>query len=414
MINKILNINGREILDSRGNPTIEVTCSLLGGVEGIFSVPSGASTGIHEAIELRDGDINRYNGLGVLKAVKNINEVIKNIIKDKEFDQESLDKTLIKLDATENKSKLGANAILGVSLSFAKASAITKKQELYKYIGEMFGNNNYHLPIPSFNLINGGKHSDSGLDIQEFMILPTQIDTIKEKIRVGAEVFHTLKKILQEKNYSTGVGDEGGFAPKLSSNEEAFKLLMEAINKSGYEGKIKLGVDIASSSFYKNGKYNFKINGKEKNTDSKELISWYEELAKDYPIILIEDGLSEDDWDGFKNMNNAMGKDIKIVGDDLTVTNKKRIEKAINEKAINSVIIKPNQIGTLTETLEAVKIAQKAGFSIMVSHRSGDTPDSFIADLAVGIGAEFIKSGSLSRGERISKYNRLLEIEEKI
>ena len=411
-MSKIKLVKACEIIDSRGNPTVEVTIELENGVIAKAGVPSGASTGIHGALELRDHDLKRYNGLGVLEAVKNVNGEINQSIKDKHFDQKSLDHALINLDGTENKSRLGANAILGVSLAFAKASALEGKKEIYKYLGEIVGNKDFKLPQPMFNIINGGKHADSGLDIQEFMIGPIVFSTIREKIQAASEVITALRKILKNKGYAISVGDEGGFAPKLSSNEEAFELLIQAIKDAGYTtDEVKIGIDAAASSFFENNSYNLKIGGEEKNLNSAEMVDWYEKLIDTYPIISIEDGLAEDDWQGFSLMNQRLGSRIKIVGDDLLVTNVKKIQKAIDDKAVSSVLIKPNQIGTLTETIEAIELSKKAGLAPFVSHRSGETTDTFIADLAVGLSCDFIKSGSLVRGERVCKYNRLMEIE---
>jgi len=419
-MSKITSIIAREILDSRGNPTIEADCTLEGGATGRAAVPSGASTGVHEALELRDGDKTRYNGLGVLKAVGNVNEEINNFVQSKDFDQRTLDEALIQLDGTENKSRLGANAILSASLSFAKACAAEKKVELYEHLKELAGNdsNAFNLPQPYFNVVNGGKHADSGLDIQEFLIVPVGFDTFKRKVEAADEVIASLKKILVSKNYTIGVGDEGGFAPKLGSNEEAFELLEQAIKDAGYDSnKVKLAIDAAASSFFKDGEYRLKTFGEEKALNSAQLLEWYKELVNRYPIISIEDGFAEDDWQGFTDMNDALGvkiPKIQNVGDDLTVTNIKRIQTAIEKQAINSVLIKLNQIGTLTETIQAIQLTKKQGWKAFVSHRSGETNDTFIADLAVGLSCECIKSGSLAREERVCKYNRLMEIEERL
>ena len=408
----ISKLEAMEGLDSRGNPTVSVSCTLIDGVRGIASVPSGASTGIHEAIELRDKDQNRFNGLGVLRAVENVNIEINRNIKDKEFDQKTLDETLIKLDGTENKSRIGANAILGVSLAFARASALEQKVELYEYLGSLVGNKIFKIPQPMLNVINGGKHADSGLDIQEFMLVPTGFDSFTRKIQAAAEVISFLKKALQAKGYAVSVGDEGGFAPKLGSNEEALELLEQAVLDAGYSfEQIKIAIDAAASSFYKDGVYRLKINGKLADMTSRELVAWYRNLVENHHVISIEDGFSEDDWQGFAEMVDVLREKIKIVGDDLTVTNIKRIQTAIDKKAVNSVIIKLNQIGTLTETIEAIQLTKKQGWIPVVSHRSGETNDTFIADLAVGLACDFIKSGSLSRGERVCKYDRLIEIE---
>lgn len=410
-MSKIISVQAREIIDSRGNPTIEVACELESGAKAHASVPSGGSKGVHEALELRDRDRGRYNGLGVLTAVVNVNEEISRHIRGKEFSQGALDRALIEFDGTANKSRLGANAILGVSLSFARAKSKEEGKELYEYLGSLADNRDFKLPEPMFNIINGGKHADSGLDIQEFMIGPIGLGAFPEKIRAAAEVFISLKNILQKKGYSISVGDEGGFAPKLSSNEEALELIEQAIKKSGYSfDEIKIGIDAAASSFYQRGAYQLKINGEKISADSRTLVGWYEKLVNMYPIIFIEDGLAEDDWEGFGEMMERLGAKIKIVGDDLTVTNIKRIRTAIEKKAVNSVLIKPNQIGTLTETIEAILMVRKQGWTPFVSHRSGDTDDSFIADLAVGLSCDFIKAGSLVRSEHASKYNRLMEI----
>jgi enolase len=414
-MSKIKSLKAREIIDSRGNPTVEVFCELESGAKDVAGVPSGASTGIHEALELRDGDKKRYNGLGVLNAVKNVNEEIFNLVKSRELDQKSLDEAMMRQDGTPNKSKFGANAILGVSLAFARACAKEQGIELYEYLGNIAGNKNFTLPQPAFNIINGGKHADSGLDIQEFMLIPRDFSSFKEKVRAGAEVIDSLRKILKGKGDVVSVGDEGGFAPQLGSNEEALDVIVEAIRAAGYStGEVKIGIDAAGSSFYENGKYNLRIAGKKKKMTSDKMIGWYEELVKRYPIISIEDGLAEDDWDGFAKLTAELGGNAVIVGDDLTVTNVKRIQIAIDKKAINSVLIKVNQIGTLTETIEAIQLTKKQGWIPFISHRSGETADTFIADLSVGLSCPFIKSGSLVRGERVCKYNRLMEIEDNL
>ncbi len=403
---KIKDIKGREILDSRGNPTVEVDVILENGVKGSAIVASGASTGSREALELRDGE-QRYNGLGVLKAVANINGIIKEKIIGMEVEeQQAIDKVLIKLDNTENKSKLGANAILGVSMACLKASAINSGQDLYAYVGEK-----RQLPYPMMNIINGGRHADNNLDFQEFMIIPQQ-QTIHERIRCGSEIFHALKNLLKEKGYSTGVGDEGGFAPNLKSNEEAVQLILEAISRTTYiSGKdVLLGIDAAASEFFKNGKYIIE----NEELSLKELINFYEQLINKYPIVSIEDPVDENDWKGFQEITDRLGQRIQIVGDDLFVTNKKFLQKGIDLEAGNAILIKVNQIGTITETLETIKLARKAGYKIIISHRSGESEDTTIADLAVGLGIEQIKTGSLSRTDRVCKYNQLLRIEEKI
>lgn len=407
---KIISIRAREILDSRGNPTVEVELKVEGGV-GVASVPSGASTGIYEALELRDGNKKRYGGKGVLKAVRNVNETIASAVVGKNFNQRQLDEFLIELDGTKNKTRLGANAILGVSLAFARAAAATRGAELYEYLGGLVGNKNFSLPVPMMNIINGGKHADSGLDPQEFMIVPMKFPNFHERLRAGSEIFHTLKDLLKKKGYETGVGDEGGFAPRLGANEKALDLIVEAIKKSGYTGKVKIAMDVAASSFFAKGIYKLKINGREKKLKSGQLMAWYKKLLTKYPIISIEDPFAEDDWNGFMEMTKVFGKKIKIVGDDLLVTNIERIKMAINSDAVNSVLIKLNQIGSLSETIDAIQMTQKQGWSAVVSHRSGETEDSFIADLVVGLGCPYIKTGSLSRSERICKYNRLMWIE---
>ena len=411
---KIKSVSARQILDSRGKPTIEVSLSSSNFKE-VASVPSGASTGIHEALELRDGDPKYYAGLSVNQAISNVQKEIAEKIIDKEFDQKTLDQFLIDLDGTPNKSKLGANAILGVSMAFAKVEAKEEGLELYEYLAKLAENKNYKFPVPMLNIINGGQHADSGLDIQEFMLGPVGFDSFKEKIRVGAEVIYALRKILKDKGYTVSVGDEGGFAPKLETNEEALELMVMAIEKAGYtRDQVKIGMDAAASSFYENGKYNLKINGELKSLSSEEMVAWYKDLTEKYPIISIEDGLAEDDWDGFNLLTKTLGSKITIVGDDLLVTNIKRIKTAIEKEAVNSVLIKLNQIGTVTETIEAITLAQKQGWSPFVSHRSGETTDTFIADLSVGLACPFIKSGSLVRGERVCKYNRIMEIEDNL
>ena len=414
---KVTTIFAREILDSRGNPTVAVELTLDNQFIATAAVPSGASTGKYEAVEIRDGDDKRYLGLGVLKAVGNVNNEIKNAILDKEFDQQSLDKLLIELDGTENKAKLGANAILGVSMAFARATANSQNIELYQYLNLLIGNTVIELPQPMFNIINGGKHADSGMDIQEFMLAPVNFPNFHEKLRVASEVFHTLAKILKSKGYKISVGDEGGFAPELKSNEEALELIVEAIEKAGYStGDVKIGLDCAASSFYntETKRYDLKISGEAKSINNDELVVWYQELVEKFPIMLIEDGLDEDDWEGFQKFNQTLGDKITNTGDDLLVTNIKRIKQAIELKAVNSVLIKLNQIGTVTETIEAVKLNKEQGWKPFVSHRSGETEDTFIADLSAGLACPLIKSGSLSRTERICKYNRLMLIEDKI
>jgi len=406
----IFDVHAREILDSRGNPTVEAEVTLASGAFGRAAVPSGASTGTFEAVELRDGDKNRYLGKGVTKAVENVNEIIApEIIGLDALDQAKIDKVLIDLDGTHNKGKLGANAILGVSLAIAKAAAEYAGLPLYRYIG---GANACELPVPLMNILNGGKHADSGVDIQEFMIAPCGLKAFKDALRAGTEVFHHLAKVLKRRGYSVGVGDEGGFAPNLHSSDEALEVIIEAIQLAGYEpGKdVFLALDSAASELYKDGIYVFEREGARRNID--EMIEFYQELVEKYPIISIEDGLAEDDWEGWKKMTFAMGDKIQLVGDDLFVTNKERLIKGIKEKCCNSILIKLNQIGTLSETLETIEVAKKAGYTAVVSHRSGETEDTTISDLVVACNTGQIKTGSLCRSERIAKYNQLLRIEE--
>jgi enolase len=409
----IRRLHAMEILDSRDNPTIEVSCELESGALGKASVPSGASKGTHEALELRDGDMARYGGLGVLQAIDNVCIEINNCVADKSWDQRTLDKALRNLDGTENKSRLGANAILGVSLAFARACAEDSGIELYRYIGTLVDNTDFTLPQPMFNIINGGKHADSGLDIQECMVVPIAFDSVHKKIEVASEIIHALKEILEEAGYTTTIGDEGGFAPKLTSNEEAFGYIEKAINKAGYSvDQVRIAIDAAASTFYDHNMYTLKVAGSNTEKTSTQMIEWYQELRAKHPIISIEDGLAEDDWEGWKEMNEALGGEIMIVGDDLTVTNVARIQDAIGRNAINSVLIKPNQIGTLSETIDAIALTKAQGWKPFISHRSGETLDTFIADLAVGLACPYIKAGSLMRGERVAKYNRLMEIED--
>lgn len=409
----ITTITAHEIIDSRGNPTIQTTITLASGAHATASVPSGASTGIHEALELRDHDMHRYNGLGVLRAVEQSEGIIRDHIVGIEHDQRSLDQALIELDNTPNKSQLGANAILGVSLAFARAVAQERAIPLYTYLGSLSSPAlPAQIPQPMFNIINGGKHADSGLDIQEYMIGPVGFPSIHEKIRVASEIITALKKILVSKGYSIGVGDEGGFAPQLSKNEEALDLIVSAITAAGYTtDQVRIGIDAAASSFYTDGAYNLRIDGVARSLTSTELIDWYESLVLQYPIISIEDGLAEEDWQGFTTLTERLGNQITIIGDDLLVTNVLRIQQAIDTHAVNAVLIKPNQIGTLSETLDAIMLSKHHGWIPFISHRSGETTDTFIADLAVGLACPFIKAGSLARGERVCKYNRLMEIE---
>jgi len=411
MYMEIIDVRAREVLDSRGNPTIEAEVYLEDGSLGSAIVPSGASTGKHEALELRDGD-KRYMGKGVLNAVKNVNEVIApKIIGMNAYDQRAIDKAMIELDGTENKSKLGANAILAVSMAVARAAANSLGLELYKYLG---GPNARILPVPFMNIVNGGKHADNSLDIQEFMIVPAGAPNFSEALRYGAEVFHTLKKLLKSQGHVTAVGDEGGFAPNLSSNEEAVKTIIEAIEQAGYEpGKdIFVALDSAADSFYNEEKGVYMVDGTEKTTD--EMIEYYANLVEKYPIISLEDPLAEDDWEGFKKITEKLGSKVQIVGDDLYVTNIKRLKKGVEMKASNSILIKLNQIGSVTETLDTIEYAKIHGMTCVISHRSGETEDTFIADLAVAANTGMIKTGSLSRSERIAKYNRLLRIEEEL
>jgi enolase len=415
MSRRIAEVKGREILDSRGFPTVEVDLHLEDGTMGRAAIPSGASTGEYEAVELRDGDKKRFGGKGVLKAVANINSKIAPKIKGMDsMDQRALDYFLIELDGTPNKAKLGANAILGVSLANAKAAAKAAQTPLYKYIG---GTNANLLPVPMMNIINGGMHADNNVDIQEFMIMPIGGKTFRHSLQIGAEVFHNLKKVLHDKKLNTSVGDEGGFAPNLKSNEEALQVIMEAINQAGYTaGKdVVIALDPASSSFFDkpSGKYILEAESqKEKN--SQQMVEFYANLVGKYPIVSIEDGLDENDWDGFKLMTEKLGKKIQIVGDDLFVTNTKKLKLGIEKGIANSILIKVNQIGTLTETLETIEMAKQAGYTAIVSHRSGETEDTTIADIAVGTNAGQIKTGSASRTDRIAKYNQLLRIEEEL
>ena len=416
---KISEIKAREILDSRGNPTIEVDMEIEDAEgypsSGRAAVPSGASTGAYEAVELRDEDKNRYLGKGVLKAVQNVNETIAESLEGEEIqDQKDLDDRLLKLDGTENKAKLGANAILGVSMAFAKAMAQQNNQKLYEYFASVSNNKEYILPVPMMNILNGGKHADSTVDIQEFMIVPVFASSFREALRMGAEVFHNLKKILKEKNLSTAVGDEGGFAPNLKKNEDALKLILEAIEKAGYKGgeDIYLALDVAATELYKDGKYILK--GEGKKFSSEEMIEYYKDLVKKYPIISIEDGLSENDFEGWEKLTSELGKKIQLVGDDLFVTNTKRLQMGIEKKSANSILIKLNQIGTVTETIEAIQLAKENNMTTVISHRSGETEDTTIADFAVGLAAKQIKTGSLCRTDRICKYNQLLRIEENL
>jgi phosphopyruvate hydratase len=405
-------IKAREVLDSRGNPTVEVDVCLINGILGRAIVPSGASTGQFEAVELRDGDKKRYLGKGVTKAVNHVNTIIAPQLVGKDVRmQVEIDQFLIHLDGTENKANLGANAILGVSLACAKAAAKASNMSLYRYIG---GTNAKVLPAPMMNILNGGKHADNTVDIQEFMIMPLGAPTFKEALKVGTEVFHALKAVLKDKGYSTAVGDEGGFAPNLKSNEEAFLVIVEAIEKAGYTAgeDVYIAIDVASSELYKDGKYHLTGEGVEKTAE--EMIDFYEAMIKKYPIISIEDGLDEEDWAGWKSMTERIGEKVQLVGDDLFVTNTKRLGRGIDNHIANSILIKVNQIGTLTETLEAIELAKEAGYTAVISHRSGETEDVTIADIAVAVNAGQIKTGAPSRTDRVAKYNQLLRIEEEL
>lgn len=408
----IQDVWAREVLDSRGNPTVEVEIILEDGSEGRAIVPSGASTGVHEAVELRDGDKSRYMGKGTLKAVENVNEIIaEEIIGYDVFDQVGLDQLLIELDGTPNKGKLGANAILAVSMAAANAAANCLGLPLFQYLG---GVNGKLLPTPMMNILNGGSHADNTVDIQEFMIMPVGADSFREALRMGAEVFHNLKSVLKAKGMNTAVGDEGGFAPNLSTNEEAIQAIIEAVEKAGYEpGKdIKIALDVAASEFYDEAEKVYKLTGEGVTRTAEEMIAYYEMLVGKYPIISIEDGLAEDDWDGWKKLTDRLGSKVQLVGDDLFVTNTERLAQGIEKGIGNSILIKVNQIGTITETFDAIEMAKKAGYTAVVSHRSGETEDTTIADIVVGLNAGQIKTGSLSRTDRIAKYNQLLRIEE--
>ena len=407
---EIEHVHAREVLDSRGNPTIEVEVITEEGDCGRAIVPSGASTGKYEAHELRDLDKNRYNGKGVLNAVNNVNRVIApeieglNVLNLTEIDQ-----TIIELDGTENKSKLGANALLGVSMAVCKAAACNLQIPLYEYLGGISGRN---IPVPMMNILNGGKHADNNINIQEFMIVPTIKDYFSEKLRMCSEVYWKLKEILKKEGYTTSVGDEGGFAPNLENDEEAIKLIVEAIKQAGYEKYFSIALDVASSEMFKDNEYNFWKSGETKTTD--EMIKYYEDLIDKYPIISIEDGLAEEDWKGWTKLTERLGKKIQLVGDDLFTTNVERLRKGIEAKAGNSILIKPNQIGTISETIDAIRIGKSYGYTSVISHRSGETEDTFISDLAVGLNARYIKAGAPTRSERIAKYNRLLRIEEQL
>jgi len=416
----IIAVHAREILDSRGNPTVEVDIKTA---KGVFraAVPSGASTGIYEALELRDNDKSRYLGKGVLQAIKNVNEIIgPKIIGKNVTHQEEIDKIMFEIDGTDNKGKLGANAILGVSMAVCKAGAAEKGLPLYRYIAELAGNKHIILPVPAFNVINGGAHAGNKLAMQEFMILPIGASSFREALRMGAEVYHNLKAIIKDQygQDATNVGDEGGFAPNIQNNKEGLELLKKAIAKAGYADKVKIGMDVAASEFFEDGKYDLDFKVKEKDPNhiksSDELSNLYKEFTKEYPVISIEDPFDQDDWNAYTKLTADIGKDIQIVGDDLLVTNPKRIQKAIENKACNALLLKVNQIGSVTESIQACKLARQNGWGVMVSHRSGETEDTFIADLVVGLGTGEIKTGAPCRSERLAKYNQLLRIEEEL
>ena len=410
MKTNIKNIKAREILDSRGNPTVEVDVFLENGVFGRAAVPSGASTGEYEAAELRDNDKSRYSGKGVLNAVNNVNnEINKTLIGTDVNDQTKIDNTLINLDGTQNKSRLGANAILGVSLASARAASTVNDIPLYQHLGTT---NDFIMPVPMMNILNGGSHANNTVDIQEFMIFPFGASTFSEALRIGTEIFHKLKSELHKKGLNTAVGDEGGFAPNLSSNEEAIEIILKSIEKAGYKpGEVVfLALDVAASELYENGEYN--LMSENKAFSSSKMTNYLESLVEKYPIISIEDGLDENDWDGWKKLTKSLGQNVQIVGDDLTVTNITRLQKAIDNKSMNSILIKLNQIGTLSETIQAVELARKVNYGAVISHRSGETEDTFIADLSVAMGMGQIKTGSISRSDRVAKYNQLLRIEE--
>ena len=410
MKTNIKNIKAREILDSRGNPTVEVDVFLENGVFGRAAVPSGASTGEYEAAELRDNDKSRYSGKGVLNAVNNVNnEINKTLIGTDVNDQTKIDNILINLDGTQNKSRLGANAILGVSLASARAASTVNDIPLYQHLGTT---NDFIMPVPMMNILNGGSHANNTVDIQEFMIFPFGASTFSEALRIGTEIFHKLKSELHQKGLNTAVGDEGGFAPNLSSNEEAIEIILKSIEKAGYKPgeEVFLALDVAASELYENGEYN--LMSENKAFSSSEMTSYLESLVEKYPIISIEDGLDENDWDGWKKLTKSLGQNVQIVGDDLTVTNITRLQKAIDNKSMNSILIKLNQIGTLSETIQAVELARKVNYGAVISHRSGETEDTFIADLSVAMGMGQIKTGSISRSDRVAKYNQLLRIEE--
>jgi enolase len=414
----IAKVHGREILDSRGNPTVEVDVTLEGGAFGRAAVPSGASTGEREALELRDADKGRYLGKGTTKAVTHVNGEIAKAVTGKSLDQRGLDDAMIALDGTPTKSRLGANALLGVSMAFARASAVAAKKPLYEHLASLnptWASSNRTLPVPMMNILNGGAHADSNVDVQEFMVMPAGATSFREALRAGAEIFHALRSILKSEGLSTGVGDEGGFAPSLKANREALDVVLEAIGKAGYKAgtDVYIALDVASSELWKDGQYVFKKSGEPTRT-SQQIIEMYQDWTKAYPIVSIEDGNAENDWDGWKAATRAMGDRLQLVGDDLFVTNPAILKKGIDEGVANAILVKLNQIGTVTETLDAVAMAQKAGYATIISHRSGETEDSTIADLAVATSAGQIKTGSASRSDRVAKYNQLLRIEEEL
>jgi enolase len=413
---QITHVHAREILDSRGNPTVEVEIALSGGGFGRAAVPSGASTGEREALELRDGDKKRYLGKGVSKAVENINTTITDAIRGKSFDQRSLDQALIALDGTPTKSRLGANAILGVSMAAARADAVASQRPLYEHFAKLSGGDRrYLLPVPMMNILNGGAHADSSVDLQEFMVMPIGAPTFAEALRTGAEIFHALRGILKKAGHSTGVGDEGGFAPNLKSNREALDLVVEAVQAAGYKAgeNVFIALDCATSELWNDGKYVFKKSGEPTRT-SEQMVEMYVDWVRQYPIVSIEDGVAENDWAGWKRLTEALGDRVQLVGDDLFVTNPEILQKGIKDGVANSILVKLNQIGTVSETLDAIKMAQAAKYTCIISHRSGETEDSTIADLAVGTSAGQIKTGSASRSDRVAKYNQLLRIEEEL
>jgi enolase len=412
---KIARVRGREILDSRGNPTVEVDVTLEGGAVGRAAVPSGASTGEREALELRDGDRTRYGGKGVRKAVANVNGEIAKAVAGRELTQRALDEAMIAVDGTPTKSRLGANALLGVSMAAARADAAARKIPLYRHLGELYGNESYTLPVPMMNILNGGAHADSSVDFQEFMVMPLNAPSFGEAVRWGAEVFHALRGLLKARGQSTGVGDEGGFAPNLKSNREAVEVVLEAIGKAGLKAgtDVWIALDVASSELWSSGRYTFKKSGEPDRT-SEEMVRLYEDWIRQYPIISIEDGVAESDWAGWKLLTSVLGGRLQLVGDDVFVTNPEILKKGIADGVANALLVKLNQIGTVTETLDAVGLAANAGYANIISHRSGETEDSTIADLAVGTAAGQIKTGSASRTDRTCKYNQLLRIEEEL